>query len=42
MQETAALEILVKKSASSAWSWLITLAAIGLPRGPASSPELSQ
>jgi len=36
MQETAAS---VKKS-ESAWGRLITLAAQGLPRGPASSPEV--
>ena len=42
MQENAASEILVKKSASSAWSWLITLAEKGLLRGPASSPEMSR
>lgn len=40
MQETATSEILVKKSSSSAWSQLITLAAKGLPRSPASSPEV--
>lgn len=40
MQETAASEILVKKSSSSAWSRLINLAVKGLPRGPAFSPEV--